>query len=244
MQTTNSNEGWIYIMTNPNYKDNKIGKTTRAVEERRKELSRATGVPQPFEIFYTRFFKDCHQAEKDIHAYLAKDRVKDADREFFSTPTFIAMQVVDRFYYEEKFKSYDNVIQNLNETIDNQQREISNRRIDIIEAEIKTDFWLQYLINQNIFENKYWLGEAIDNQVIKNIVFDIVKLDVEFVDLEEFSFRTKNYAYYSLSEEQIKSIVNHIFKNSHKCTNIRYLTKSKTNQIDVIGDFLISMIKV
>ena len=108
MQINNVNAGWIYILTNSRYKELiKIGKTTRTVEERAKELSKATGVPEPFKILYKRFFEDCHQAEKDIHIYFDDERVKDADREFFSVEPFIAIQILDRFYYEEKFKSYD-----------------------------------------------------------------------------------------------------------------------------------------
>ncbi len=132
MQGNNVKAGWIYIFTNPSYSEVKIGKTTRVVEIRRKELSGATGVPKPFEIFHTRLFQDCHQAEKEIHTYLDKDRAKSVDREFFSTSTFIAMQVVDRFYYEEKFKNYDAVITNLNKTIDNQEV-----KIDILNKTIK-----------------------------------------------------------------------------------------------------------
>ncbi len=196
MGTTIPTEGWIYILTNPNYKSIKIGKTTRTVEERAKELSRATGVPEPFVIFYRRFFQDCHQAEVDIHAYLDAERVKGADREFFSTPTFIAVQVVDRFYYEEKFDTCDYLIDNqqeeigilqeeigtLNETIENQQINIDNLS-KIIEDQLEEKnlqylgmqkkYWLENLIYQNVFQSRHWWKNNINDKQIRTIINEL-----------------------------------------------------------------------
>ncbi len=107
-----ANQGWVYIFVNQQYRDNivKIGKTQRTIEDRLKEANKPTYVAQPFEVYYSRFFENCHQAKKDIHNYLQKDRVKEMDKEFFHTNPLLAMQVVDRFFYEEKFKNYDIII--------------------------------------------------------------------------------------------------------------------------------------
>ncbi len=104
--------GWIYVLTNPSFNDLvKIGKTQRTPQERANELSKATGVPTPFRVFYTRFFEDCHQTEKDIHLYFATQRVANSDREFFRISPVEAVLILDRFFYEEKFKTLENTIQ-------------------------------------------------------------------------------------------------------------------------------------
>lgn len=87
-------EGVIYVMINqtmPNIV--KIGKTTRASEERAAELSSTTGVPTKFLVAYEVLVSDCDAAEQDIHNRLANFRVNE-DREFFSMPLKTAIQFV------------------------------------------------------------------------------------------------------------------------------------------------------
>ena len=59
----------------------KIGKTTD-LEQRVRDLSRASGVPLPFEVFYAAKVKDMHVAEKLIHDAFDDHRVA-PNREFF-----------------------------------------------------------------------------------------------------------------------------------------------------------------
>lgn len=48
------NVGWVYILTNPSFREDwvKIGKSARPVDVRSKELDN-TAVPLPFEIYAT-----------------------------------------------------------------------------------------------------------------------------------------------------------------------------------------------
>jgi hypothetical protein len=82
----------------------KIGLTTRSPEERAKELSTATGVPQGFVVVYDDLVSDCVKAEKEVHRRLASHRVN-KDREFFevSVKTAIAVvrEIVDLYPYKD-----------------------------------------------------------------------------------------------------------------------------------------------
>jgi T5orf172 domain len=60
----------------------KIGKTTTDLKERVKELSRATGVPLPFEVYYACEVENCDSVEKKIHDAFGDERVN-PKREFF-----------------------------------------------------------------------------------------------------------------------------------------------------------------
>ncbi len=79
----------IYILTNeamPGYI--KIGKTTD-LTTRVKDLSRASGVPLPFEIFYAAEVEDMDFVERQIHKAFTNTRVA-KNREFFTeTPEHV-----------------------------------------------------------------------------------------------------------------------------------------------------------
>lgn len=136
-----TNQGWVYIFVNQQYRDNivKIGKTQRTIEDRLKEANKPTYVAQLFEVYYSRFFENCHQAEKDIHNYLQKDRVKEMDKEFFHTNPLLAMQVVDRFFYEEKFNLYQIQLNEQKEKITQQDELIYQQKqlIETLETKLK-----------------------------------------------------------------------------------------------------------
>jgi len=75
--------GVIYILTNeamPGYI--KIGKTID-LPNRVKDLSRATGVPLPFEVFYAAEVENVDFAERQIHEAFGRTRVA-PNREFFT----------------------------------------------------------------------------------------------------------------------------------------------------------------
>ena len=96
--------GFVYVMVNPSIPDLvKIGMTTKDPNERAKELSSATGVPTPFILVYYKPFKNCYLTEQKIHQFLESKgyRVK-SNREFFSMPTNLAINVVQRYYELEQ----------------------------------------------------------------------------------------------------------------------------------------------
>lgn len=84
-----NNFGYVYIMTNPSFKENiiKVGMTTN-LEQRKRDLSMATGVPTPFEIYAVMRTKQYREVEMALHNILEKvvhNRVN-KNREFFELP--------------------------------------------------------------------------------------------------------------------------------------------------------------
>lgn len=62
----------------------KIGMTMRSPTARAEELSRATGVPEPFTVIYYAEVEDPFRVEAMLHSMFANDRVS-GGREFFTT---------------------------------------------------------------------------------------------------------------------------------------------------------------
>ena len=78
--------GYLYILTNPAMPGLlKLGKSTRHPATRVAELSRATGVPAPFELVDFLPFEQCSVAERLAHHLLQEQGVRVSDdREFFT----------------------------------------------------------------------------------------------------------------------------------------------------------------
>lgn len=80
-------KGYVYILTNPSFREDwvKIGKSSRSVEERIKELD-TTAIPLPFEIYATLRTKKFDIAERHVHHMI--DRLTTLrirrNREFFN----------------------------------------------------------------------------------------------------------------------------------------------------------------
>lgn len=91
-----NNPGYVYILTNPSFREDwvKIGKSSRPVDVRSKELDNTT-VPLPFEIFAT--MKTCkyNEVEKLVHKTI--DRLTDLrirqNREFFNVAPQVALDI-------------------------------------------------------------------------------------------------------------------------------------------------------
>lgn len=84
--------GHIYILTQehmPNLV--KIGRTTRAPEERAAEISAVTGVPGSFKVYWAAFVQNHERAESLIHSRLSRYR---AQKEFFQLSSGVAMDKV------------------------------------------------------------------------------------------------------------------------------------------------------
>ena len=76
-------EGYVYVLSNPAMPDLvKIGKTTRAPEQRAKELSDATGVPMPFNVELAVMSPNCDELEAAVHRRFSDKRMSN-NREFF-----------------------------------------------------------------------------------------------------------------------------------------------------------------
>lgn len=80
-------KGFVYILTNPCFKENwvKIGQTDN-LDRRIWELSQATGIPLPFEMYAVLKTAKYKQAEHMIHRLIGKlapDKRINPKREFF-----------------------------------------------------------------------------------------------------------------------------------------------------------------
>lgn len=92
----NTEPGYVYILTNPSFREDwvKIGKSTRPVDIRSKELDN-TAVPLPFEIFATMKTVKYNEVEKLVHKTI--DRLTDLrirqNREFFNVAPQVALDI-------------------------------------------------------------------------------------------------------------------------------------------------------
>lgn len=95
----------IYIMSNPSIPGLlKIGYTGKPVEDRCKELSKATGVPVPFKVEYIlRLHGRGLECEGEIHKFLEHKR-NSSRREFFDITLSEAIDAVNKI--GEKYVSY------------------------------------------------------------------------------------------------------------------------------------------
>lgn len=97
MNTSNVEPGFVYILTNPSFKEDwvKIGKSSRPVEIRSSELDN-TAVPLPFEIYATIKTTKFSEVERQIHKSI--DRISDLrirqNREFFNIAPSVATDML------------------------------------------------------------------------------------------------------------------------------------------------------
>ena len=93
----NNIQGYVYILTNPSFREDwvKIGKSSRPVDVRSKELDNTT-VPLPFEIYATLKTSKYDKVEKQIHKQI--DRLTDLrirqNREFFNIAPSVALDIM------------------------------------------------------------------------------------------------------------------------------------------------------
>lgn len=77
--------GFVYMLRNDYMPDVvKIGCTERSPHRRAAELSKATGVPTPFQVVCYIEVRDHERCEREIHDWLSAHRVP-SNREFFSS---------------------------------------------------------------------------------------------------------------------------------------------------------------
>ena len=95
---TLSEGGIVYVLTNEAMPSMiKIGRTSgEGVERRVAELSRASGVPLPFQVAVARVVHDAAVVERALHVAFAPDRVNPA-REFFAIDAYRAVALINAF---------------------------------------------------------------------------------------------------------------------------------------------------
>ena len=88
--------GWIYILSNKTMPGLfKIGHTKNNVDDRAREISRATGVPIPFEVEWAFNCYDSEVLEKEIHRAFDSYRYS-SNREFFEISLKEAKETISR----------------------------------------------------------------------------------------------------------------------------------------------------
>jgi hypothetical protein len=91
--------GYVYVLTNPAMPDLvKIGSTIVDPDARAKDLSRPTGVPEPFRLGMYAFFDDCRAVERELHDSMRGFRVSER-REFFRDGL---LEAARRLYHHPK----------------------------------------------------------------------------------------------------------------------------------------------
>lgn len=95
--------GYVYILINASMPGLiKVGMTTRSVEERAEELSRATGVPTAFVVAYKVEVNDCESGEKYVHSVLEDKGYRvNKNREFFTAPLYVAVDAINEYKSSE-----------------------------------------------------------------------------------------------------------------------------------------------
>ncbi len=88
--------GSVYIALSPSlgWRQVKIGKTSRDIDQRMKALSSHTGVPSPFAAVYHREFARVSLAEHVMHEIFSSRR-SNALREFFDVPVQYSIEALD-----------------------------------------------------------------------------------------------------------------------------------------------------
>ena len=100
MSPSGTNQGIIYILTNPAMPDIvKIGKTARGIETRLSELY-STGVPVPFECIFAGKVLDIDKVEKAFHLAFAPYRIN-PKREFFQIEAEQAIAMLELMITED-----------------------------------------------------------------------------------------------------------------------------------------------
>ena len=106
-------DGFIYILSNPEFKGLKIGQSSKHPEERRKELSSETGVPAPYKIEYYAFVENYESVERQIHSKLDSHRPRKYKEHFTcSVPeAIIVIEDIANVKYKEVFyKSTEEIL--------------------------------------------------------------------------------------------------------------------------------------
>ena len=87
---------YVYALSNPSIPDIlKIGFTGKHPEKRAEEISRGTGVPEPYKVEYAFKCHDGHNMEREVHKALDYCRVS-SDREHFRINLEEAKEVITR----------------------------------------------------------------------------------------------------------------------------------------------------
>jgi len=170
----NMNSGYVYILMNDSMPGIiKIGKTTRAVRQRARELS-GTSVPTPYKVVFEIFVNDADGLEKLIHETLIDYRIN-PNREFFRYPineaiSLILNKVSSKVRNAEEYVAVE-VLEALTEEFPNCIKS-DFKSIRIVQSEERV--WLETTIEEEI-------GDYLKDQTIHRMDLGFI---VDYVDRE------------------------------------------------------------
>lgn len=102
----------------------KIGKTNN-LEQRRLSLSRPSGVPLPFEVYYASEVEDAQKDEQWLHSVFADRRVRD-EREFFKIDPERIVAALKRI--EKKDITPKSLQQSLSSSTEEEKKEVEEKK--------------------------------------------------------------------------------------------------------------------
>ncbi|MBL0913814.1 MAG: GIY-YIG nuclease family protein [Bacteroidia bacterium] len=189
--------GYLYILSNISMPGLlKIGYTSRSPEERRRELSRLTGIPIDFEIEYEIYSTNIEAVEKDLHSKLSEYRF---GKEFFKLELHIAIDVlrktVEEYRLEEARTSGFNEIHDVYEAVEI-LGELKKKYPQMIRNEIKSvrvyqtriRCYLEVMEEENIDE-----GRIVDQKIVRSdLAFIVGELPANPEDNDTLMFAPHN----------------------------------------------------
>lgn len=210
-------KGFIYILSNDSLKENlfKIGKTSKQTEDRNKQLSSSTSIPEKFKIEAEFEFSDINWAERKIHAKLSKYRYN-TKKEFFNCEFDTAKQVILETQIIDKQKE----ILDLKNELKSTQSIFNN--LEFIKHK-----W------RNFFNKLNWTFTEIkrkENYSSPDFILDTKSWDIDQNgDMELFTKKTSVYTFPNLPKcsEKINQIseLNEIIENSTKENRLMFVSK-------------------
>lgn len=181
-------QGYVYILTNPSFREDwvKIGKSSKSVEQRVKELD-GTAVPLPFKIYATLKTSKYSQVEKAVHETidsLTDKRIRQ-NREFFNITPREALNILKRFstmLEDAEIKEYE---QDEVPVVSRKEEKMQPRH------EKRKAFWTEFIQyckdNDGVYANHTpigdnWIGKGIgaSNGVGMNVVigYDFARVEI------------------------------------------------------------------
>ena len=145
-----SKYGLIYIVSNSEQKKNlfKIGKTSRTIEERIKELNSATGTLGKFKPHATFLVEDVDQTETFIHKKLSKLRYQQ-NREFFESDYTELLLKVEELIGNECLKK-----EIFTELDKKKTKRIQDKKLKSEKEFLSTDIDMESLLKDSIEKSK------------------------------------------------------------------------------------------
>ena len=189
-----SKYGLIYIVSNSEQKKNlfKIGKTSRGIEFRIKELNSATGTLGKFKAHATFLVEDIDETEKLIHKKLSKLRYQ-KNREFFESDYTELLLKIEELIGNECLKK-----EIFTELDKKKLKLIKDKKLKSEKEFLTTDFDMDRLLKDSIESSKNEKIKKVQNYKKFNDdlkKFSTYQLDIYKTNIEKLKKSLNKYKY-------------------------------------------------